>query len=111
MAVDGQRETTQEHQSLQGMAEGSSALSIADVDPGDDSQGTGALQLLSCHREHDLAVDILILQGGGQVALQVVESTEPKAKPDVGGNQAGIEGIRLSSTQPNSQGGMNRGHA
>ena len=88
------------------MAEGPSALSIADVDPGDDSQGAGAPQLLSCHREHDLAVDIL--QGGCQIALQVVESTEPKAKPDVGGDQAGIEGIRLSVTQPDPQGGMNR---
>ena len=63
-------------------------------------------QLLSCHREHDLAVDIL--QGGGKIALQVVESAEPKAKPDVRWAQAGIEGLRLSSTQPDPQGGMNR---
>jgi hypothetical protein len=45
-----------------------------------------------------------IPQGGGQIALQVVESKESKAKPDLGWPQAGTGGVCLSSTHPNQQG-------
>jgi len=50
-----------------------------------------------------------ILQGGGQIALQVVESKESKAKPDLGWNQTGTDGVCLSSAYPNQQSGNESG--
>ena len=50
-----------------------------------------------------------ISQGGSQIALQVVESKESKAKPDLGWPQAGTGGVCLSIAYPNQQGGNESG--
>ena len=106
MATDSQETTADEHQGLQGVAEKPSALSITEDYSDDDSQGAGTLQLFPCCRKHDLTMDIP--PGGGEIALQVVESKESKAKPDLGWYQAGAEGVCLSSADSFQPGGMNR---
>ena len=50
-----------------------------------------------------------ILPGGGAIALQVVESKESKAEPDLGRNQAGAGGVCLSGPYPTQSGGIESG--
>ena len=57
-------------------------LSHPSIDTDHDSQSAGALQLFPCRWEYNVVMDIL--QGGGQIALQVVESKESEAQPDLG---------------------------
>ena len=82
MASNGQKTTANEHQQLQGMDKAAQALSLNDTAAQDDSKGTGTLQLFPCRRQCIVAVGVL--QGGGEIALQVVKSKESKAKLDVG---------------------------
>jgi len=81
MAPDGEEEATQQHPRVQGLAEGQSASTAAGPAQDPEPQGTGTLQLLSGSGKRQRSVDVL--QGGGEIVVQVVESTESKAKPDL----------------------------
>ncbi len=107
MAADFEETTATEHQSLQGLAQDPPALSTGDIASDPDSQGEGALQLLPCGWKHQLTVDIL--PGGGQTALQVVESKGPKAESDLEGNQTGIGDVCFSDAHPVRSDGMESG--
>ena len=50
-----------------------------------------------------------IPQGGGETALQVVESKESKAEPDLARHQAGVGGVRVSGTHPIQEGASESG--
>jgi hypothetical protein len=59
------------------MGENPQALSLAGIAVDNETEGTWALQLLSGYWQWIIAP--YILQGGGEIALQVVESKKSKA--------------------------------
>ena len=46
-------------------------------------------------------VAVGVLQGGSEIALQVVKSKKPKAKSDMGWDKTCAGGVCLSGTDPN----------
>ncbi len=77
MATDSQKETTSKYQGLQRVGENSQESSFAGIAENNETEGEWTLQLLSCSWECFIA--LYILQGGGEITLQVVESKKSKA--------------------------------
>ena len=80
------------------MAKSQSAQTPAGLAQDPETESTRALQLLPCCGQQPGPVDVL--QGGGEVAVQVVKSTESKAKFDMAEAETGAGALCVSDTSP-----------
>ncbi len=95
MATDGEEETARQRASVQRVAPSQSAQTPAGLAQDPDAESAWALQLLPCCGQQPRPVDVL--QGGGEVTVQVVKSTESKAKSDMAEAETGAGALCVSN--------------
>jgi len=93
---------------VQGVAESQSAQTSAGLAHDPDSESARTLQLLLSGGQQPRLVDVL--QGSGEVAVQVVKSTGSKAKSDMAQAEASAGALCVSDASQSCQ-TVNRGLA